>query len=64
MATKRWSEIKRSKLAPETIAHIESEAKDEVLAMERRERAGITEVGGELEVTAVLGHDRVALKGV
>jgi hypothetical protein len=64
MATKRWSEIKRGKLAPETIAHIESEAKDLFLAIELRERAGIPEVSGDLEVTAVLGHEHVALKGV
>ena len=101
MATKSWNEIKRSKLAPEVIARIENEAKDEVLAMELRELrelAGLTQVevaraadmaqadlsrferrddhllsrlrsyiaalGGELEVTAVLGNKRIALKGV
>ena len=40
MATKSWNEIKRSKLAPETAACIESEAKDEVDAMDLGALAG------------------------
>ena len=40
MAAGRWSDIKRSKLTPETIASIESEAKGEVVAMDLGALAG------------------------
>ena len=40
MATRRWNDIKRSKLTPETIASIESEAKGEVVAMDLGALAG------------------------
>jgi hypothetical protein len=60
MAIHKWSEIEK-KFSPERRARLDADVRREVLAMELRE---LRQEAGELEVVAVFGNKRIALKGV